>query len=105
MRHKLRVLDELCREAGRDPGQVRRTVTLYGDVIEDPRRARELRAWLGQHLPDEEAEALPLGEPSRLIEAVEPYVALGVDEIVLNGPDLDLEGLERLDRQVLAAFD
>jgi alkanesulfonate monooxygenase SsuD/methylene tetrahydromethanopterin reductase-like flavin-dependent oxidoreductase (luciferase family) len=105
VRHKLRVLDELCQEAGRDPGQVRRTVTLYGDVIEDPRRARELRAWLGQHLPDEEAEALPLGEPSRLIEAVEPYVALGVDEIVLNGPDLDLEGLERLDRQVLAAFD
>jgi alkanesulfonate monooxygenase SsuD/methylene tetrahydromethanopterin reductase-like flavin-dependent oxidoreductase (luciferase family) len=105
VRHKLRVLDELCREAGRDPGQVRRTVTLYGDVVEDARRARELRAWLGQHLPDDEAEALPLGEPSRLIEAVEPYVALGVDEIVLNGPALDLEHLDRLDRLVLAAFD
>ena len=53
---------------------------------------------------DDEAEALPLGAPSRLIEAVEPYVALGVDEIVLNGPALDLEHLDRLDRLVLSAF-
>lgn len=105
VRHKLRVLDEFCREAGRAPGAVRRTVTLYGDLVEDPRLARERRTWLGQHLPDEEADSLPLGEPSRLIEAIEPFVGLGVDEIVLNGPALDPEHLDRLDRQVLAAFD
>ena len=61
--------------------------------------------WLGQHLAEQEAEALPIGEPQRLIRAVEPYVPLGVDEIVLNGPALDLQLLDRLDREVLAAFD
>jgi hypothetical protein len=84
---------------------VRRTVTLYGDLVEDPAAARRRRLWLGQHLPDLEAEALPIGEPQRLIRAVEPYVELGVDEIVLNGPSLDPQLLERLDREVLAAFD
>ncbi len=105
VRRRLQVLDRYCREVGRDPGEVRRTVTLYGDLVEDPAEARRRRLWLGQHLPDPEAEALPIGEPQRLIRAVEPYVDLGVDEIVLNGPSLDPQLLVRLDREVLAAFD
>ena len=105
VRHKLAVLDRLCREEGRDPGEVRRTVTLYADLVEDPEEARRRRRLLGQHLPDPEAEALPIGEPRRLVEAVEPYVELGVDEVVLNGPALDPGHLDRLDAEVLAAFD
>ncbi len=105
VRYKLQVLDRHCCEVGREPRDVRRTVTLYGELVEDPQEARRRRRWLGQHLPDEEAEALPIGEPERLIRAVEPYVALGVDEIVWNGPALDPTGLERLDREVLASFD
>jgi len=105
VRRKLQVLDRHCLEVGRDPREVRRTVTLYGDLVEDSDEARRRRLWLGQHLSDEEAEALPFGAAERLVRAVEPYVALGVDEIVWNGPALDAPGLDRLDREVLAVFD
>lgn len=105
VRRKLQLLDGLCEAAGRDPREVRRTVTLYGDLVDDPTEARRRRLHLGQHLPDDEAEALPIGSPQRLVDAVEPYVDLGVDEIVLNGPELKAELLDRLDAEVLSAFD
>ena len=105
VRHKLEVLDRHCEALGRDPRSVRRTVTLYGDLVDDPAEARRRRRWLGQHLPEEEAETLPLGEPSRLVDAAGSLVDLGVDEVVWNGPALDPGLLERLDTEVLAAFD
>lgn len=104
VRHKQEVLDRYCEEAGRDPREVRRTVTLYGDIIDDPVAARQARFFLGQHLYDSEAEALPLGEPQRLIDAAASFFELGIDEIVLNGPLPTPEKLARLNDCVLAAF-
>ena len=104
LRHKLEVLEGYCQELGRDYKEIRKTVTLYADIIDDPQAARQARRHLGQHLYDEEAEALPLGEPSRIIDAVGPLLALGVDEVVFNGPDPTPEKIERLDSEVLAHF-
>lgn len=104
-RRKLQVLDRHCADLGRDPREIRRTVTLYADLVDDPAEAHRRRRFLGQHLPDEEADALPIGEPTRLIEAAAPYAGLGVDEIVLNVPSPGAELLERLDREVLACFE
>lgn len=104
VRRKLQVLEAHCIAVGRDPAEVRRTVTLYADLVDDPSEAHRRRRFMGQHLPDEEADALPIGEASRLIDAAAPYVSLGVDEVVLNVPSPSPDLLERLDAEVLSAF-
>lgn len=104
VRHKLHVLEAHCDAVGRDPAEIRRTVTLYTDLVDDPAEAARRRRFMGQHLPDDEAEALAIGEPQRLIDAVAPYVEQRVDEVVLNVPSPSSELLERLDAEVLSVF-
>lgn len=104
VKHKMEVLDAHCEKYGRDPREVRRTVTLYADIIDDPAEAARMRRFMGQHLYDEEADALPYGEPQRIIDAVAPYIDLGIDEIVFNGPVPEPEKLMRFSDEVLKAF-
>ena len=104
-KHKLAILQRLCEEKGRDFAQIRKTVTMYADIIDNEEEARRFRRFMGQHLYDEEAEALPFGSPQRIIEAIEPLVDLGIDEVIFNGPYPTPERLARLDSEVLSAFD
>ncbi len=105
VKRKMQVLDEHCQAVGRDPREVRRTVTMYADIIDDEGDARRQRRWLGQHLYDEEAEALPYGSPQRVIDSIAPLLELGIDEVVFNGPQPTPEKLSRFDDEVLSAFD
>lgn len=104
VKHKLQVLDGYCQALGRDPSTIRRTVTLYADIIDDPGQAHRARRFLGQHLYDEEADALPYGSPQRLIDCFASYIELNVDEIVLNGPDPTPEKLTSFNDEILSVF-
>lgn len=105
LKHKLGVLERLCAEIGRDCREIRRTVTMYADIIDDETEAFRMRRFMGQHLYDEEADALPFGSPQRIIDAIEPLIGLGIDEVVFNGPYPSPEKLARFDEEVLKAFD
>ncbi|MCR4784884.1 MAG: LLM class flavin-dependent oxidoreductase [bacterium] len=105
LRRKLKVLQELCHKVGRDYESIRKTVTMYADLIDDEQEAFKFRRFMGQHLYDEEADALPFGSAARIIEAIEPLIELGIDEVVFNGPYPSPEKLSRLDQEVLSAFD
>ena len=104
-KHKLEVLRSLCDEAGRNFAEIRKTVTMYADIIDDEKEAFKMRRFMGQHLYDEEADALPYGSPQRIIDAAEQLIEMGIDEIVLNGPYPDTEKLTRFNEEVLSAFD
>ena len=101
---KMRVLDRHCEECGRDPREIRRTVTMYADIIDDESEAFRYRRFMGQHLYDEEADALPFGSAQRIVDAIAPYVDLGIGEIVFNGPKPTPEKLTRLNDEVLHCF-
>ncbi len=73
--HKLHVLDEHCAAAGRDPGEVRRTVLVNGD---------------------------PLADVDALLRRVEAYADLGVEQVWVNPQAEDPAGsVEKLCAQVL----
>ncbi|MGM9991628.1 MAG: LLM class flavin-dependent oxidoreductase [Candidatus Bruticola sp.] len=104
-RHKLEVLHHLCEEKGRDFSKIRKTVTMYADIIDDEQEAHRYRRFMGQHLYDEEADALPFGSTQRIIDAIEPLIDMDIDEVIFNGPYPEPERLARLDSEVLSAFD
>jgi alkanesulfonate monooxygenase SsuD/methylene tetrahydromethanopterin reductase-like flavin-dependent oxidoreductase (luciferase family) len=103
--HKSSVLDERCRDAGRDPATVRRTVGLPPPLIRDRRSdaVDALGAALVRHgLPVSDAraaaEASPLaGSVEQVAERLHQYQAAGATEVMFDWPlpsdDQTLEAL------------
>lgn len=92
---KCRLLEAHCREAGRDPAEIRRTVTIRARLFEDEdegTRAREERGG-------------PLGGPDFLVPLFRRYREAGAEEVILQGLPAEVEELERWDRLVLRHLD
>lgn len=92
-RERLREFERACRESGRDPGEVRRSVGLVTLVGEDradleARYARWQRLAPGGMLEgislDEFAADRLVGTPAQVLERVEGFEGLGVGELILN---------------------
>ena len=101
--HKNAVLDRHCEEAGRDPAAILRTTQALvfftdGDAMADD-------------LLDHVSRAAIAGTPSRLVDRLGEYAALGVDEFIvpdsIYGPLLPqkIEALDRLRSQVFNWLD
>jgi alkanesulfonate monooxygenase SsuD/methylene tetrahydromethanopterin reductase-like flavin-dependent oxidoreductase (luciferase family) len=100
LRHKLQVLEQHCRDIGRDPGTVRKTLTRI--VYLAPTRS-EAERWAGAKLDD----ATPpfAGEPAALVDHLQELVELGFDlfQMVFAGfPETD--DLRLFVDRVLPAF-
>ena len=106
-------LDHLLRAAGRNPSEVKRTLMLsltFGrDLIELDRRLSWLQDnpdYAGKPL-DEVIEALSkdgtiVGTPDMIVEQINAYSKVGVDELVLQWFDLDdIDGLRAFATSVL----
>jgi alkanesulfonate monooxygenase SsuD/methylene tetrahydromethanopterin reductase-like flavin-dependent oxidoreductase (luciferase family) len=112
-RERNAALDDLLRAAGRQPGDVRRTLTLLvwcgrdGDEME--RRLRYPRELLGSDQPvDEVAEQLRgrfgaiIGDPEHVAERLAAYAEAGVDEIMVQWMDVtDFDGIRIIAEDVL----
>jgi alkanesulfonate monooxygenase len=96
------LLDEECREAGRDPRTLRRSVLLGTLIGEDALQYRQRRDALGHILGlgdgvgawlDERREFWALGLADELRTAVSAYLRAGCDQVVLevfDGRDLEM---------------
>ena len=74
LRHKLSVLDQHCRDTGRDPATVRRTLTR---VVFLANSRAEAERWAGARL---DAENPPFaGEPEALVDHLRELAELGFD--------------------------
>jgi F420-dependent oxidoreductase-like protein len=91
-------LDQLLRTAGRNPGDVRRTVMLgllFGRDMNDlERRLRETPGYAGQSLESviEASKAsgrVLVGTPDMIIEQILAYEKVGAGEVMLQWLDLD----------------
>lgn len=108
VRHKWEVLERHCREVGRDPAAIRRTIQVPLFLSDDPafqqRVAQGFAAFRG--VSEEQARrSLLIGSPEELKAQVQAYVEAGVQEIILaQFPRFHRESLLRFSREVIPAF-
>lgn len=100
---RVKVLDAACERIGRDPSSIRRSVQAMFFVVDDPRRADEIR----RSAP---ADRSIIGSIDTVIEAIDDYRRIGFDEIIVPdftlGADAErrLATYERFDTEVLTNF-
>jgi alkanesulfonate monooxygenase SsuD/methylene tetrahydromethanopterin reductase-like flavin-dependent oxidoreductase (luciferase family) len=115
-RAKSALLDERCRELGRDPSEIQRS-QMAGYLIGRDEAALEARALrLAEVLPSLQGESAAAivswlreqtgrwfaGTPEEIVEKLRPYMAAGVDLFMFQHYLLDdMEGLELVATQVM----
>lgn len=110
-------LDALIGEAGREPGQVKRTVMLPVFCQRTEKDLERHLAMIKQHAApfytysDDELKAWLyslkgiIGSPQQIVDGLSAYSELGAEEIILEWFGLyDLEGFELLGSEVLPHF-
>ncbi len=96
-------LERACRECGRDPAQIERSMWIFTRLARsaDPARAidayRRLNPWFGDHTDDECAAAMVVGSAAHCRERL----AALADELELDLPVIDLSGLDAAASRVI----
>jgi F420-dependent oxidoreductase-like protein len=84
-RHKLDVLAGHCADVGRDPADVRKSLTFRAFLDEDERAARErVRETYGGEPPARLKRMMIVGTPEQCIERLRMYAELGVGDFLLS---------------------
>jgi F420-dependent oxidoreductase-like protein len=84
-RHKLKVLQEHCADVGRDPADVRKSLTFRAVLDEDERAARERAAALyGDPMPERLRRMMVVGTPEQCVERLREYADAGVGDFLLG---------------------
>ncbi len=96
-RHKIGVLDRHCEDVGRDPGEIRHTVFMPTKLSNDQTEVDEFIQRVGP--------GTVAGTAEYIIDRIGEFANAGAYEIMLAPRPSDAEALQRLDEEVLAAFD
>ena len=94
--HKMEILNKHCDDLGRDPAEIKRTMTIPIRITDDEAVAKtELtrRPW-----------ALA-GEPSYIIDLIGQYFDAGLEEIMLSSVPTKKVHFDRINSEILSAFD
>jgi alkanesulfonate monooxygenase SsuD/methylene tetrahydromethanopterin reductase-like flavin-dependent oxidoreductase (luciferase family) len=105
---KIAVLEQHCREVGRDPAEVEKTVFTAVIVSENEKLIDRVAAMLsaGSGMSAEEAKrVLPVGSAAHVRDVVEQYAAIGVTQIIMMAQaPWKREIYERLNNEIVAPF-
>jgi F420-dependent oxidoreductase-like protein len=108
VRHKFDILDQHCRDVGRDPSTIRRTVQKVMFLTEDTAVHQRILLGFTAVRGISEAEArrcIILGSVAEAKAQVQALIDVGVQEIyVTQFPPADREALERFSNEVIPAF-
>ena len=96
-RHKISVIERHCEDAGRDPGEIKHTVFMPTKLTDDQAEADEFIRRVGP--------GTVAGTAAYIIDRIGEFDDAGVAEIMLAPRPSDVESLQRLDEEVVAAFD
>jgi F420-dependent oxidoreductase-like protein len=100
-RHKLAVLARHCADVGRDPAEIRKSLTFRAVLAEDAAELEERRRTLA--LPLEESKYL-FGTAEQLVERLLPFAELGAGDFLLSAyTPYDWQTLELVAREVAPA--
>ncbi|MEO3890693.1 LLM class flavin-dependent oxidoreductase [Nonomuraea sp. B5E05] len=103
---KLERLAHHCRAIGRDPDEIRKSVTFRAALSADEADAQRRRAHITATMPPEVVqEYLTFGTPARCVEDLLTYRKLGVSDFVLGArPPIDWQTVELVAREVAPAM-
>jgi F420-dependent oxidoreductase-like protein len=104
-RHKLDVLARHCADVGRDPADVRKSVTFRAVLDEDERAAQErAREIFGGPPPERLRHMMVIGTPEQCVERLRTYADLGVGDFLLGAlPPVDWQTVELVAESVAPA--
>lgn len=116
--HKSRVLDEHCRDIGRDPADITRSANFTVLIAETQKEVDEKIDWLTAHVvkylgPEHADQAerwtrhrTTIGTPEQIIERLSAVRAAGLDYGIMFFPDMayDLSGIELFENRVIPAL-
>jgi alkanesulfonate monooxygenase SsuD/methylene tetrahydromethanopterin reductase-like flavin-dependent oxidoreductase (luciferase family) len=84
-KHKLDVLARHCADVGRDPADVRKSLTFRALLDEDEQAAQErARTLYGDPLPERLQTMMIVGTPEQCVERLRGYADLGVGDFLLG---------------------
>jgi alkanesulfonate monooxygenase SsuD/methylene tetrahydromethanopterin reductase-like flavin-dependent oxidoreductase (luciferase family) len=102
-RHKLDVLSRHCEDVGRDPAEIRKSLTFRAVLAVDEAALKERRRELAPKLPIEEWNFLFL-TPEQCVERMRPFVELGAGDFLLAAySPYDWQSLELVAGEVAPA--
>ena len=94
--HKLKVIERHCEEFGRDIAEIRKTIHIPIRLENDEKKAAEFRKKQGEwHL---------IGPASFIIDRIQQYEDVGVEEIMLAGVPTKPKLYNLIDEEILSAF-
>jgi len=103
-RHKLDVLSRHCEDVGRDPAEIRKSLTVRAILADDEAALRARRRELAPKLPIDESEFLFL-TPEQCVERLLAFHELGARDFLLAAyAPYDWQSLELLAREVAPAL-
>jgi F420-dependent oxidoreductase-like protein len=104
--HKIEVVAKHCADIGRNPAEITTTIMIPVALVDDPERARRFREAFGAGQTEEERdENLAVGSSDQIRKVFEGYRVVGVDGIIMSNVPMNPRLYQRLDEEVLAAFD
>jgi F420-dependent oxidoreductase-like protein len=106
-RHLLDVLAGHCADVGRDPADVRKSVTFRAVLDDTEAGAQErVREIYGGEIPERLRSQLIVGTPEQCVERLSPYAALGAGDFLLGSlpPSHDWPTIEAVAKQVAPAL-
>jgi|TARA_B100000315_G_scaffold256391_1_gene302187 F420-dependent oxidoreductase-like protein len=95
-KQKINVLEKHCEELGRDPAEIKKTMLIPMRLVDDDSKAKEFRS--------ERPWAL-IGSPAYCIDLIGQYIDAGAEEIMFSTVPSRPHYYERIDADVLSAFD
>jgi alkanesulfonate monooxygenase SsuD/methylene tetrahydromethanopterin reductase-like flavin-dependent oxidoreductase (luciferase family) len=97
-RHKIDVLERHCEQVGRDPKDIRRTLLMPLRITDDATAAERFIKALGP--------GTVAGPRDYVIDRIGEFADAGVSEIMFGAiPTGDIESYERVERDIVAAFE
>jgi len=96
-KHKVEVIEKHCEDVGRDPSEIKYTISMPIKLSENT-EATEL-------FIDQVGSGTIAGTADYIIHRVGEFIEAGVDEIMFSPRPSNSESLQRLDEEILSAFD
>jgi F420-dependent oxidoreductase-like protein len=108
VRHKFQVLEQHCRDAGRDYSSIRRTIQVLLFLNDDPAfQQRVLQGLISLRGGSEEdaRRSILMGSADEVKASVQAFVDIGAQEIIVwQFPRVHRDSLLRFSREVIPAF-
>ncbi len=95
-KHKMEVIERHCEEFGRDPNEIKKTLHIPIHLENDEKRAAIFRKKRG--------EWTLTGSASFIINRIQEYLVVGVEEFMFGSVPSKVELYERLNNEILSAF-